>query len=185
MRVDSLIVQDTTHLDKQAPVQIYEQNSPALFRYAYRLLGDSDLAEECVAETFSRFLQAVQNRRGPDQHVNAYLYRIAHNWITDYYRRKTNEPLDPNLTADKQDGPFHQVAQWQEQDRVRQALLRLPPEHRQVIVLRFLEEWSHEQIAALLGKTVEATRATQHRALAILRRLLIEPEEEDIYVSKE
>jgi RNA polymerase sigma-70 factor (ECF subfamily) len=185
MRMDTLLVQETRTIDKQALVGVYEQYSPVLFRYAYRLLGDSDLAEECVAETFSRFLYVVQNGRGPDQNMKAYLYRISHNWITDHYRRKPFEPLDPDLLVDPHDNPSQVVAQRQEQERVRQALLRLPPEHRHVIVLRFFEDWSHEQIAVSLGKTVEATRATQHRALAILRRLLIDPKEEESYVSKE
>lgn len=180
MRVESLIVQDATHFDKQALVQIYEQNNSVLFRYAYRLLGDSNLAEECVAETFSRFLHAVKNGSSPELHVKAYLYRIAHNWITDYYRRKPYEPLEPNLYVDPHESPYEVVAQRQEQDRIRQALLKLPPEYRQVIVLRFLEEWNHEQIAVSLGKTVEATRATQYRALTVLRRLLNEPEKEDV-----
>jgi RNA polymerase sigma-70 factor (ECF subfamily) len=184
MRMDTLLVQETIQYDKQALVGVYEEYSPVLFRYAYRMLGDSDLAEECVAETFSRFLHTMQNGHGPDQNVKAYLYRISHNWITDHYRRKPFEPLDPDSLVDPQDNPSQVVAQRQEQERIRRALLRLPPEHRQVIGLRFLEGWSHKQIADLLGKTVEATRATQHRALAILRRLLIDPEKEDIYDSK-
>jgi RNA polymerase sigma factor (sigma-70 family) len=57
---------------------------------------------------------------------------------------------------------------------VRAALLRLPPEQRQVIELRFVEDWPHDAVAAALGKTVEATRALQHRALTSLRRILLE-----------
>ena len=59
-----------------------------------------------------------------------------------------------------------------ERERIRAALLRLPPEQRQVIELRFLEDWSHKEVAAALGKSEEATRALQHRALTTLRRYL-------------
>jgi len=60
---------------------------------------------------------------------------------------------------------------------LRAALLRLSPEQQQVIQLRFLEDWSYEQVAAVLGKNLEATRALQHRALSALRRMLLEQEE--------
>jgi RNA polymerase sigma-70 factor, ECF subfamily len=70
--------------------------------------------------------------------------------------------------------PSQLVAGEMERDRVRAALLRLPPDQRQVIELRFVEDWSHDAVAAALGKTVEATRALQHRALTALRRILLE-----------
>ncbi len=80
------------------------------------------------------------------------------------------------MQADPQDNPLEAVAANLEIERVRKALWRLPAEQRlRVIALRFLEERSHEEVAAILGKTAEATRALQHRALEALRRLLIEP----------
>jgi RNA polymerase sigma-70 factor (ECF subfamily) len=52
--------------------------------------------------------------------------------------------------------------------------MRLPAEQRQVIELRFLEGWSHDAVALALGKTIEATRAIQHRAVTALRQMLSE-----------
>jgi RNA polymerase sigma-70 factor (ECF subfamily) len=54
------------------------------------------------------------------------------------------------------------------------ALLRLPAEQRQVIELRFMEDWSHDEVANALGKTIEATRTLQHRAVNALRQMLSE-----------
>ena len=183
MRMDTMVLTqaEPIKIDKQALVGIYEQHSPGLFRYAYRLLGDKDLAEECVSETFSRFLQALNNGRGPKENVQAYLYRVAHNWITDQYRRQPPQTLslDVDEQPDSQSNPAQVVAQALERERVRTALLRLPPEQRQVIVLRLLEQWSHQEVAETLGKTVEATRALQYRALAALRHMLIEKKEDD------
>ncbi len=176
--MDRLRLQGAARLDRQALEGIYKQYSPLLFRYAYRLLGDSELAEECVSETFSRYLNALRNGNGPGEHLKAYLYRISHNWITDYFRRQQPDPLDVDLHADPRGNPAHVVAGQLEQERVRAALRRLTPEQRRVVVLRFLEEWSHKEIAALIGCSVEATRSLQYRALSVLRRLLIEQEEE-------
>ena len=180
MQTDTLLLNaERITLDKPALVQLYESHSPGIFRYAYRLLGDSHLAEDCVAETFSRLLLAVKNGKGPGENPRAYLYSMAHNWITDHYRRRpiVMEALDEELHVTSQGNPDQELHLKQRGDRVREALMRLPGEQRQVVVLRFMENWSHEQVAAAMGKSVEATRATQHRALAALRRMLLDQEE--------
>jgi RNA polymerase sigma-70 factor (ECF subfamily) len=64
-------------INKQDLVAAYDQHSQELYRYAYRLAGDSDVAEDCVAETFSRYLRLVREGRGPTENVRAYLYRMA------------------------------------------------------------------------------------------------------------
>lgn len=171
------MTEPTGRYTKQDLQDLYEVHSPALFRYACRLLGDQDLAEECVAETFSRLLLSVKNGGGPSDNPRAYLYRIAHNWITDSYRRSTPEAA---LTLDFPDDPAGHppvvVARFQEGERVRSALSKLTEEQRQVIVLRYLEEWSHDAIAAAIGKTAEATRALHHRAISALRSMLEDQE---------
>jgi RNA polymerase sigma-70 factor (ECF subfamily) len=148
-----------------------------------RLLGDECLAEDCVSETFSRFLKSLHAGHGPDVHLQAYLYRIAHNWITDLHRRQPPPPfeIDENLRAERETQPEAQVDRRIEQDRVRNALRCLTPDQRQVIVLRFLEGWEYEDIAAAVQKPVGAVRALQHRALAALRKWLLGREEGTTY----
>ena len=166
-------------LEKNDLVEIYDQYSPRLYRYALRLLGDPELAEDCVAETFSRFLQALQKGGGPKSNLQAYLYRVAHNWVIDYYRnRPAQEELQPEMADDKIESPLVQITENIQKEIVRNALFHLTPEQRQVIMLRFYEDWSHEEIAGLIGKTAQATRALQHRALEALRRMLVEQEDE-------
>jgi RNA polymerase sigma-70 factor (ECF subfamily) len=78
-----IIEQELLHaayaLEEQTLAEIYDLYSPRLYRYAMRLLGDAQISEDCVAETFSRFLQALQAGRGPRDHLQAYLFRTAHN----------------------------------------------------------------------------------------------------------
>lgn len=159
--------------------EIYSQYSDELFRYAVRLLGDARLAEDCVAESFSRFLQALGRGRGPRRHLRAYLYRVAHNWIVDQFRRSTPEAvaLDPELIASSESDPDVVVAASLDRERLRLDLLRLTPEQGQVLVLRYLEGFSNEEAAAALQKSVGAVKALQHRALAALRRLMEEREQ--------
>jgi RNA polymerase sigma-70 factor (ECF subfamily) len=162
--------------DRQELIAIYEQYNQELYRYAFRLLGERCLSEDCVAETFSRYLRVVRAGRGPSENVRAYLYRMVHNWATDNYRRNPlpTPELDLEMHADPDSNPTHVFTKEAERQRVRAALMQLPSDQRRVIELRFLEEWSHEAVAEALGKTAEATRALQHRALAVLRRILVE-----------
>ena len=181
MNANTMLEVDTESFNKQELIDIYEHYSPGIYRYAYRLLGDQNVAEDCVSETFSRFLGAVKRGGGPTDNVRAYLYRIAHNWITDYYRRKPlpEVPLDVKEHVEPGSNPDTLVTESLERDRVRAALLRLPPEQQQIIQLRFLENWSHEEVAQVLGKTADATRSMQYRALVSLRRMLIDEQEKD------
>ena len=156
-------------------MEIYEYYNPEIFRYACRLLGDNNLAEDCVADTFLRLLIAV---RGGVLlgNIRAYLYRIAHNWIMDHYRRHPHGDISlaENLPMDSENNPSHLASQKADAQRIRSAMQKLSDEQRQVIELRFMENWSHDEVAIALGKTVEATRALQYRAVEALRHALVE-----------
>lgn len=188
---DTAFLQRVRQLDEAALAQVYDTFSPAIYAYAVRLLGNEDLAEECVAETFSRMLVALQRGGGPGENLRAYLYRVAHNWITDQYRYQPeilsldaqDEDMLAHHTRDELYGgarsgpdPAQEVERRTRQAQVRQALVHLTPEQRQVVVLKYLEGFDHAEIARVLNKPVGAIKALQHRALEALRRLL-EPQE--------
>ena len=148
--------------------EIYDTHAPKIFRYLYHRLGDQALAEDLTSEVFVRFLHA---RPAPDN-LLAFLYRMAHNLFVDYLRRNPPlQQLDENIPADGND-PTHLAEIEMERMRLRRALLRLTAEQQQVIVLKFLEGLSNEEIARVVGKPVGAVKALQHRGLGTLRNLL-------------
>ena len=179
---DQAILERAKHLETEALEEIFDTFSSGIYRYAFRLLGDAELARECMAETFSRFLYALKRDSGPDNYLQAYLYRIAHNWITDYYRSKVPPPLplDVNLRANSADEPHQVVADEMESQQLREALTLLTPDQRQVIVLKYLEDWENESIARTLNKPVGAIKALQHRALEALRRIMSRYEDSNL-----
>ncbi len=167
--------------DAEALGELYDQLSPMLFRYALRLLDDTALAEDCVTETFSRLLAAFKANKGPDQHLKAYLYRIAHNWCTDRLRAAQHGAL--SLDALEEDSGFELEAGADAAPalvldgklaaaQVRQALLALTPDQRLAITLRFYEDLPNEDIAAALNRPVGAIKALHFRAMAALRKQL-------------
>jgi RNA polymerase sigma-70 factor, ECF subfamily len=161
-------------LDPDVLTEIYRRYSPGIYRYAMRLLEDECQAEDCVSETFSRFLKAIEKKSGPQDHLQAYLYRIAHNWITDCYRRQPLQMvvLEETLPEGDEVLPEYQVSQRSQRGAILEALKQLTPEQRQVLVLRFVEGWDHQEVAAALSKPAGAIRALQHRAVKALRMAL-------------
>jgi RNA polymerase sigma-70 factor, ECF subfamily len=168
------LLQRASQLDTNTLAEIYDMYSPGLYRYAMRLIGDESLAEDCVAETFERFLKSLQKLRGPRDHLQAYLYRIAHNWAVDFYRRneKTFE-LSDALPSDG-DIPEEKAAMHIRQKQVRRAIRGLTYDQQMVVVLKYLEDWCNEEIAQAMHKPVGAVKSIQHRALKRLQKQLEE-----------
>ena len=176
MKVDTSaekeLLQAALRFDQKALAQIYDTYSPELYRYAARLLGDPSTAEDCVAETFSRFLNVLHAKRGPQDYLKAYLYRIAHNWIADYYRRTPDVVELKDAHPSNEDSPEQEADLRMRQLQMREAILKLTPDQRQVITLKYLLDWKNEEIAQTLNKPVGAVKSLQHRALARLQKIL-------------
>lgn len=166
------LLQQAKRLDSAALAEIYDCYSPRVYRYAFRLLGDPCLAEDCVAETFSHFLHSLHAGKGPREHLQAYLFRTAHNLVVDHYRKTPSEELceetpDPaNVEAD--------TNSRLRQRRVRMAIQQLSPAQQQVLSLKFWEGWENEDIARMLHKPVGAIKSLQHRALVHLQKVLVD-----------
>ena len=172
---DIHLLEQARCFDQQALAKVYDTFSPGIYAYAMRLLGDAPTAEDCVSETFSRLLQALRVGKGPQEYLQAYLYRIAHNWITDYYRRSPAPPLSIDEAPAIQSPERTEQAAIEaiQREQVRAALLRLTPEQRQVVMLKFVEGWENQAIASALQKPIGAVKALQHRAVEALKRILV------------
>lgn len=105
--------------------------------------------------------------------MKSYLYRIAHNWITDQYRRPIpeDEGLPENLQS-KDDNPEQMTIDNMENHKIRTLLQQLPSSQRQVLVLKYLEGCNNREIAQAIKKPVGAVKALQHRGLVSIRKKL-------------
>ena len=180
METSNSLLKRIREWDEAAPAKAYDQYAPAIYRYAYRLTGHTETAQEIVSDTFYRLLTALNNGGGPEQHLSAWLYRVAHNLIVDLYRRQPRqEQVALDEAADVAISDMHEerIVHREEAECIRDALWLLTPLQRQIIVLRFLEELSNEEVAQCVERTVGAVKALQHRALNSLRRILEEADE--------
>jgi len=168
------LLQRAQRYEGKALAEIYDTYSPELYNYAYRQLGNPTQAEECVAETFKRLLEALSQRKGPRDHIRAYLYRIAHNWITDQYRRQPlpDVSLEDQMISDPSPSPSQAAADNMQREQLREALMKLNANQRLVVALKYLEGWSSPEIAKALDRPLEAVKGLLHRGIENLRQHL-------------
>jgi RNA polymerase sigma-70 factor (ECF subfamily) len=165
--------------DEAALTEIYDTFAPSIYRYIYRKTGSRETSQDLTSETFQRFLEALSRGGGPTKHLSGWLYRVAHNLVVDHYRR---QPVDPIVSLDTVDPavPPAQEPHLARQNRVvhaRAALSQLTPLQQDVIILRFLEELSLQEVADVLNRTVGSIKSLQHRAVNSLQRVLEENDE--------
>jgi len=160
--------------DENALGELYEEYAPLIYAYLYRRVQDARLAEDLTSEVFMRMLQAVQAQQFWHTSFRAWLYRVAHNLIVDHYRKQPPAPmveLDEQLVADQQD-PESAVIEQLSRRGLWSAISRLTPEQQEVLALRFGQQLTAREVSEVVGKSVSAVEALQHRALAALRRVL-------------
>ncbi|MBI2322056.1 MAG: sigma-70 family RNA polymerase sigma factor [Chloroflexi bacterium] len=158
--------------DAAAFTALYDRFYDRIYRHVYYRTGRVEDAEDLTQQVFLQAWRALGRFRPGGSPFVAWLFTIAHNVVVNFYRRRRFvEPLPDGATDSRADaGPDHDLRL--EQERVREAIKRLRVDQQQVVVMRFLEDLSHREIAAALGKTETNVRVIQHRALHELRRVL-------------
>jgi len=159
--------------DKEAIAMLYETHVDRIYRYiAYRVSEDE--AEDLTAEVFLIMVRALPKYRLTEAPFEAWLYRIATNRLGSYYRQHHRAPQTelhedlPSATLSAEE----EILDQQEIESLRAALHYLTDEQQSVMILRFVERLSHEEVAEILGKKVATVKSIQHRALKELSKRL-------------
>jgi RNA polymerase sigma-70 factor (ECF subfamily) len=171
---EAKLIQRAKRGDPAAFAEIYERCHPSIYRYIFYKLGDAATAEDLTSEVFVRLVEKIDHFTYQGRPLLAWLYTIARNLITDHQRRagKTQPlKLDRQLTDEAVDIEESVLGKLT-QRRLFIAITHLTESQRQVILLRFIEGMDNATVANILGKSVNAIKALQHRALASLRRIL-------------
>lgn len=154
--------------------EIYERHYDAIYAYLFYRLGDPVAAEDLAAEVFLRLVEKISGFNYRGRPILAWLYTIARNQLADHHRQSgldTSLPLDEQKVVTVHD--MEQVVELRlERVCLQRAMRRLRDAYQQVILLRFVHGLSHAETAAILGKTENATKVLQHRALKSLRQAL-------------
>ena len=168
------LVQRAIQRDSAAFAELYDLHVVRVYRHVYYLVNDPGEAEDLTAQTFLKAWEAVERYKERGAPFVAWLLRIGHNLAVSYLRSKRqHSPLEDTVVDHKMHrNPEQSLEQSSDEDSVREAVLQLREEQRQVIILRFVEELDYTEVAAVIGKSVPAVRVIQHRALGNLRKIM-------------
>jgi RNA polymerase sigma-70 factor (ECF subfamily) len=149
-----------------------------MYNYIYYRTGNHHDAEDLTARLFQRALVHIETYVERGVPFKAWLYRIAHNLVANWHRdrnRRKIVPLDDFVTAGlRSEAPESSTEAQQERDHLLAAIGRLPEERQQLIILKFVEKLSNQEIGEIMDRSEGAIKSLYHRTLAALRDELTE-----------
>jgi len=150
--------------------ELFQRHHDRLFAFFYRMTADAAASEDLTQEVFLRMLK-YRSTFGEDSEFRAWMYQIARNVRTDHFRKRQTDALLSQQTVAGNHQPAHttQIEAQQQASLLQRALLELPDDKRELLILARYEELKYETIAALLSIEVGAVRVRVHRALRELR----------------
>jgi RNA polymerase sigma-70 factor, ECF subfamily len=164
--------------DMDAFGELYQRYLDPIYRYIYFRVGIVEDAEDLTESVFIKVWEALPGYRSIGLPLSSWLYRIAHNLVVDFHRKKANNVVslderdewsDPNQSSH---GILTHIVQNENILMLSKAISMLPEEQQEVIVLRFIEGLTHKEIGRIIGKRDGACRMVQLRAIETLTQLL-------------
>jgi RNA polymerase sigma-70 factor (ECF subfamily) len=175
-RLDPETIAAAKRLEPTAVASIYDAFADPIHRYiSFRVRSPED-AEDLTDQVFLKMIEALPAYDDRGLPFAAWIYRIARNLLVDRYRRSGRDPVALSEAIEARGAgsdPFEAAASTLDGEAVRVALRTLTEEQRQVVVLRFVEGWDVDEVAAAMGRKPGAIHALQHRAMSALQRALV------------
>ena len=176
MQDEENLVRRAKERDREAFAQLYEEYFDKIFRYVALKIGDRMEAEDITQQVFLNAIRAISSFKLKGIPFSAWLFRIAHNQVVDYLRKKTRRSVSSidkvSLSAD--DDPTQTLERKLDVERLNSATRKLTPAQQEVISLRFAGEMSIAEVAKVMGKSEGAIKALQHSAIVALRKVMVE-----------
>jgi RNA polymerase sigma-70 factor, ECF subfamily len=171
---DRFLIERVRQGDQDAARALYERYFDRIYNYVYARLGRVEDAEDLAIDTMTRSLTRLDLFHDQGVAFSSWVYRIAHNATIDHYRRQGKATLVSleGASLPESADPSELALQQLSNEELRAALRELTDEQQQVLILRFFQDLTAGQVAEIIGKSVGAVQALQHRALASLERAL-------------
>ncbi|MBN1438606.1 MAG: sigma-70 family RNA polymerase sigma factor [Anaerolineales bacterium] len=174
---DAILVAQAQGGDADAFGLLYRRYMDPIYRYLLLRLGDSQEAEDLTEDVFFRAFQALGAYRERGWPFSAFLYQVTKNVLIDHYRQSKGEAAaewsEPKAETLR---PLdEQIIRSENMTDLHRAMNDLPPNYREVIILRIILAMPTAIVAKWMNLTEGATRVLLHRALASLRGRLQEP----------
>jgi RNA polymerase sigma-70 factor (ECF subfamily) len=173
---DELLLQRAGDGDQAAFLELYDRHRQPIFRFAYRLLGSVEAAEDVTHDCFLSLIRKPENFRPERASLKTYLFAAARNLVMKHFRNQGREADMEEVAEEPQDsprrGPLRRLLDEELAAQVRDAVMSLPPLQREALVLFEYEGLSLSEVAEVAGTDVGAIKARLYRAREGLRRFL-------------
>ena len=175
MQDEQSLVSRARQGEQEAFAQLYEIHFERIYRYIIVWIGNRAEAEDMTQQVFVKAYESIPSFRWKGIPFSAWLFRIAHNLVVDYLRKKKKRPamsLEESLLVGEGD-PVAETERKMDIEQLAAATERLTVAQREVISLRFAGGLSIAEVARVMGKSQGAVKALQHSAIIALRKLLL------------
>jgi RNA polymerase sigma-70 factor (ECF subfamily) len=153
---------------------LFERHHTRVYRYCLRMTGNRAAAEDLVQDVFMKMLKYKATFK-EDSELVPWMFGIARNSCLAHLKRRAAEQVPATVPAEEvPEEPHDEPHDQRQTELVRQALLKLPPERREVLVLSRYEYKSYDEIARVLDCSVGAVKVRVHRAMKQLREIYLD-----------
>jgi RNA polymerase sigma-70 factor (ECF subfamily) len=155
--------------------ELFERHHAALYRFCLRMSGNRAESEDLVQDVFMKMLKHRDSFKAESAFL-PWMYRIAHNVAVDSLRRSSRAPrAEEDLQARPAElqSSDEGMIEREQTGLLRRALLELPPDRREVLLLSRYEFKSYEEVATALGVSVGTVKTRAHRAIKQLREVYL------------
>lgn len=174
MESDESLVLATLNGNTQAFEALYTTYVQRMYKYVYYRMHDHASSEDVVSQTFLNAFSNLASFNATKGTFSAWLHRIAHNLIADYWRSHyPKQPIEDAWDLPSADDVTAATSRTLELDRVRPLLAKLPAPQRTIVLLRIWQGKPFAQIAEIVGSTEPACKMSYKRAIQTLKNTLL------------
>jgi RNA polymerase sigma-70 factor (ECF subfamily) len=176
------LVESAVRGDSSAFGALYDQYQAMIYRFVLVKVGSREEAEDITHHVFLSAWQKIETYKHRGHPFSSWLYQIARNLVIDHYRARKNDvsldKIDPDSSIIPAAAHFD-LSEKLQVEKVHIAIKELKPDYQDVIIMRFVEEMSLKETAAILKKSEGAVKLIQHRAIKELKGKLGEEDTQD------
>lgn len=161
--------------DSEAFSALYKLYFVPVFRYIFLRTKSKQDTEDLTQTVFLKVYSSISRFQEQGKSPLAYLFTVARNTVIDHWKKKREVILDDPMRAEgfsdnTNENPYQTIEKDEAARSIQGAIVRLSEEQKEVIVLKFMNELSNQEIASILGKSEESVRQLQCRALKAMRQ---------------
>lgn len=160
--------------DKEAFGKLYEFYYLPVFRYIHFRIRKKEDTQDLVQTVFIKIYESIDRYQERGKEPLSYFFTVARNTVIDYLRKKQDLNLYENVEVEEEgkDDPENFAEENEQRRIVNEAIQTLNEDQKEVILLKFMAGLSNSEIANQIGKSQDAVRQIQHRALKVLKEKL-------------